>query len=351
MMRLSSLPTKSSPHLIGDIDMTQLQFEDIWHDANDYVVCHTSGSTGAPKEICLPKEFMRASARRTNEFFGIVEGSRLHTCLDFKYIASMMMTVRAEEACCRLTSEHPSSRPLAEVAKDEVIDLLSVVPVQMDWILDSPENWTGIRNILVGGSAIPSLMKRRITLSPYNVWETYGMTETASHIALRKVDGDDAPFKALDGISVDVDESGCLTVRMPDGTVLVTTDMAELTGENEFRILGRADHAVISGGIKINPEELERRLGPFIAFDYCLSSVPDGKWGEKLVMVIEAPSGMNDDELLKAAVGVRLRQYRKILELGVKSPKDVVVVSSLPRTPKGKIDRITLRKRLHGKEG
>lgn len=326
--------------------MTQKEFEDIWRDGADYVVCQTSGSTGEPKEIRLSKDFMRASARRTNDFFGIDGNSRLHTCLDFKYIASMMMTVRADEAGCELTSELPSSCPLGEVPTDERINLVSMVPAQMEWLIDSSQVWTGISNILLGGSAIPSLMRRRIALSPYTVWESYGMTETASHIALRKVDRDEVPFKTLDGISVGVTEDGCLRVTMPDGKELTTTDIAELTGENEFRILGRADHAVISGGIKIHPEALERRLGPFIAFEYCISSVPDEKWGERLVLVIEAPTESNDYTLLREAVGVRLRQYKKILELGVKSPKDVVVLSTLPRTPKGKVDRFKLKEIL-----
>lgn len=327
--------------------MTQQEFEHIWTDGADFVECHTSGSTGVPKEIRLSKEFMRASARRTNVFFGINQGSRLHTCLDFRYIASMMMTVRADVAGCLLTSETPSSHPLDGIGKDEKIDLLSVVPAQMEWILDSSQSWMKIRNILVGGSAIPSVIRRRIALSRYNVWETYGMTETASHIALRKVDENDAPFRALDGIAVEIEDDGCLVVTMPDGEKLKTTDIAQMTGVNEFRILGRSDNAVISGGIKIHPEELERRLGPFIAFDYCLSSVPDRKWGEKLVLVIEAPSDDADSVLLRKAVEVRLRQYRKILDLGVKSPKEVVVMPSLPRNSKGRIDRLSLRNILH----
>lgn len=339
---------KNIQHSIGDIDMTQQEFENIWRDDKDYVECHTSGSTGIPKKIRLSKDFMRRSARRTNEFFGIHENSRLHTCLDFKYIASMMMTVRADDAGCLLTSETPSSRPLGEIAKDERIDLLSIVPAQMEWILDSDDRWTGLGAILVGGSAIPSLMRRRIELSGYDVWESYGMTETASHIALRKVDGKEFSFKTMDGISVEVNEDGCLVVNMPEGETLTTNDIAELTGPDTFLILGRADNTVISGGIKIRPEELEGRLGPFIAFDYCISSVPDKKWGEKLVMVVETPSEDIDEELLRAAVMVRLKQYRKILELGVKSPKDVVFMSSLPRTSKGVVDRLSLRKQLHG---
>lgn len=325
------------------LKMTQEEFEKIWHDSSDYVTCHTSGSTGAPKEIQLKKDFMRKSAERTNEFFGINGESRLHTCLDFKYIASMMMTVRADVAGCRLTSEEPSSRPLAEVGEDDEIELLSVVPAQMEWILDCGKKWQGLRHILIGGSAIPSMMRRRIALSGYDAWETYGMTETASHIALRKVREEDVMFSTLSGISVEVDDNGCLVVKMPDGIRLVTNDIAEVKSPTEFKILGRADNCVISGGIKIMPEELERRLGPFIAFDYCISSVPDKKWGEKLVLVVEMPDFDMESELIRDAVDVRLRQYRKILDLGVKSPKDVVCLSELPRTANGKIDRRKLK--------
>lgn len=332
--------------------MTQDEFESIWHDGSKYVVCQTSGSTGVPKEIRLSKDFMRESARRTNRFFSVTEESRLHTCLDFRYIASKMMTVRADEAGCLLTSEEPSTRPLRNVGKDERIDLLSVVPAQMEWILDSTERWHAIRHILIGGSPIPSMMKRQIALSGYDAWETYGMTETASHIALRQVADDDRPFVALDGITVEIAEDGCLIVNLPDGERLVTNDLAEIGEHNEFRILGRADNCIISGGIKIIPEELERRLGPFIAFDYCLSSLEDKKWGEKMVLVVEYSSDEIDEALLKKAVGVRLRQYRKILNLGAKSPKDVVVVNKLPRTSNGKLDRNLLRMMLRGsKEG
>ncbi len=327
--------------------MTQKEFEEICHDGSDTVVCHTSGSTGKPKEIRLSKDYMRQSAQRTNDFFGITQKSHLHTCLDFKYIASMMMTVRADLAECQLTSEAPSSKPLGEISADEVIDLLSVVPAQMEWILDSIGRWRGLRHILIGGSAIPPMMRRRIALSGYDAWESYGMTETASHIALRKVGEEDVPFSVLPGISVELSDEECLIINMPDGTRLVTNDIAILECPGEFRILGRADNCVISGGIKIMPEELERKLGPFIAFDYCISSVPDKKWGEKLVLVVELPEDSIEEELMREAVGVRLRQYRKILDLGVKSPKDVVCVAGLPRTSNGKIDRRSLKKLLH----
>lgn len=326
--------------------MTQEEFEKIWNDKADCVECQTSGSTGKPKLIRLKKEFMRKSALRTNKFFKISKESRLHTCLDFDYIASKMMTVRADMAGCLLTSETPTSQPLENIAHDEEIDLLSVVPAQMEWILDNDGRWSGLRHLLIGGSSIPSVLRRRIALSGYDAWESYGMTETASHIALRKIEIDDIPFSTLEGISVEVNDDGCLIVNMPDGKSFVTNDIASIESPKEFRILGRADNCVISGGIKIMPEELESRLGPFIGFNYCISSIPDKKWGEKLVLVIES-SGLDiEEDLLKEAVGVRLRQYRKILNLGVKSPKEVVCVGEFPRTLNGKLDRKKLKEFL-----
>lgn len=323
--------------------MTQQEFESEWLDDNYCVVCHTSGSTGAPKEIHLEKSFMKESAGRSISFFGIDSGSRLHTCLDFRYIASKMMTVRAEMAGCRLTSEPPSNTPLVDIGSDEVISLLSVVPSQMIWLLENEGRWNGIRNVLIGGAPIPPLMRRRIATSSYNAWESYGMTETASHIALRKVSDDNVPFRTLPGVSVSVSEDSRLVIHIQGREPLLTTDIAEVLSESEFRILGRADFCVISGGVKIHPDLLESVLGPFIAFDYCISSVPDPKWGERLVLVVETGATDLPDDFLKKAVAVRLNQYKKALDLGVRTPKEIFCVRSLPRTSNGKLDREAVR--------
>ena len=324
--------------------MTQEEFKKEWNNDSDFIVCHTSGSTGVPKEIHLNKDFMRQSARRTNQFFGIDAASRLHTCLDFRYIASKMMVVRSEEAGCELTSELPSNRPLQQIADDEKITLLSVVPSQMQWILDNGCRWRGVENYLIGGAPIPSLSRRRIALSGINAWESYGMTETASHIALRRVEEDDTvPFRPLEGVEVSVDEQGCLVIEMPGLGKVTTTDLAEMTPDAGFRILGRADNCVISGGVKIIPEKLEAILGPFIAFDYCISSLPDPKWGERLVLVVRKGDADVSDDLLKNAVAVRLGQFKKSLDLGVKAPKEIIVVGEFPLTQNGKLDRKSLK--------
>lgn len=329
--------------------MTQQEFEKIWHSESEEVECLTSGSTGEPKEITLSKTFLKESAARTIDFFGIDKDSRLHTCLDFTYIASKMMTVRADLAHCLLTSEMPTNNPLAGIDPEERIDLLSIVPSQMKGLLESGIERSGIRSILVGGAPIPVGLRRMISESSYNVWETYGMTETASHIALRKVNADDTtPFKTLPGISVSSADNDCLAITIDGHEELVTNDIAKVFSKTEFLILGRADDCIISGGVKIMPQSIEESLGGFIAFDYCISSMPDAKWGERPILVFERGDSEMDEGFLRKAIGVRLNQYRKKLDLGVKAPKDVVCVDTIPRTNNGKVDRKTLRSILKG---
>ena len=135
-------------------------------------------------------------------------------------------------------------------------------------------------------------------------------------------------------------------IDMPGMEPIVTNDLAETVSETEFRILGRADNCIISGGVKIIPEELESLLGPFIAFDYYVSSVPDEKWSERLVLAVDPAGCSLDRDFLKKAILLRLGQYKTVLSLGPKSPKEVIFVESFPRTPNGKIDRVALKKKL-----
>lgn len=172
------------------------------------------------------------------------------------------------------------------------------------------------------------------------------MTETASHVALRKISDSDVPFQTLPGISVSASEDGRLVVHIQGRDPLLTSDIAEVLSDSEFRILGRADYCVISGGVKIHPELLESLLGPFIALDYCISSVPDPKWGERLVLVVETGSADLSADFIKKAVAVRLNQYKKVLDLGVRTPKEIFSISSFPRTSNGKLDRGALRSLL-----
>lgn len=265
--------------------MNYSDFAAEWKSTPDHIICRTSGSTGDPKEICLPKSEMRKSAWRTIRFFGLDSGSHLHSCVSPDYIGGKMMAVRAYETGAGLTWEKPSNRPL-EKYDGKPIDLLAVVPSQMIHILDNLHDMPEIRAVIIGGAPIPAHLRERIEESGLNAWETYGMTETASHIALRRVSATPGAFTTLDGIRTYTDSESRLVIEMDGWQRLVTNDIAEIA-ECGFTILGRYDNVIISGGKKIHPEQVEEILERELGVPVMISSMPDEKWGERVIMTIE----------------------------------------------------------------
>lgn len=296
-----------------------------WESSGLWLRCHTSGSTGAPKEIMLPKEQVRASARRTLHFFRLDAGSRFHSCLSPDYIGGKMMLIRAMESGGRFTWEKPSNRPL--LAGDGAIDLLCVVPSQMEHILDSIGSLPVIGDILIGGSPIPSALRERIAASPLRCWETYGMTETASHVAIRRVADDDVPFTPLPGIKVTANE-GCLAIDIAGWKRFETNDIVEMTPDGGFSVLGRKDNVIITGGLKVHPEDVERRLHPFLGSEIMVTGQEDAKWGSKVVLIVESCT-LTDEDILK----ICRRELHKH-----EVPKEISR-RPIPRTPNGKLKR------------
>lgn len=263
-----------------------------WNGPRPYVTAHTSGSTGTPKEIRLLKSDMRASARATIEFFGLDSRSRLHLPLSPDYIAGKMQIVRALEAGATLSVERPSNRPLsASVANTgDHISLLPVVPSQVSGVLES-EMAGRIDNLIIGGAPLSEADEQRIIAAGIRAFATYGMTETCSHVALRRLGSDN--FSALPGFSFATDSRGCLVITtstLSFGT-LATNDIAELISPTTFRWIGRFDNVINSGGLKISPEEIEKKIAPLMpgGRTFYLTSRRSGRWGEELVMVTDMP--------------------------------------------------------------
>lgn len=313
-----------------------------WKSGED-IEAHTSGSTGKPKDIVLPLSQIRRSARRTNGFFGINRHSHLHSCVSFEFIGGKMMIARSLEACCTLSFDSPSLCPTPPVNNGSRTTLMAVVPAQMDHILRNIGLFSNVDNFLIGGSSIDHRLWARIVSSDISAWESYGMTETASHIALRKIEGDaDArpPFRAFDDVVLETDDEGCLVIR--DGDILVhTNDLADILPDGSFFIKGRRDDVIISGGIKVIPQDLERRLLPFIihlARDFYVTSVPDMLWTSRLVLVC-VPVADCDASSLR----IELERILRNIPEGVVSkkiiPKEVVLADSLPMTSSGKLNR------------
>lgn len=325
----SRLTTTLHPHSI--LTPEAATFIEEWLDSDNFITARTSGSTGAPKEIRLLKSDMRSSAQATNDFFGIGPGSTLALPLSPVYIAGKMQIVRALEARCRLIAEVPSSRPLEGLdTAPGTIDMIPVVPSQLEGLLDSP-HLPRVRNVIIGGAPLSAATEGSVIKSGMQAWATYGMTETCSHVALRRL-GDDT-YAALPGISFSADPRGCLVIhssRMSFGT-LVTNDIVELVSPSAMRWLGRYDNVINSGGIKIHPEEVERIISPLLPPDarFYITSRPHPKWGQEVVMIAESsctlPPGILDS--IREALPPR------------HAPKAIITVPELPRTPGGKLLR------------
>lgn len=281
-------------------------FIDEWRNPLPYVVAHTSGSTGAPKEIRLLKADMRASARATIAFFGLTPQSVIYLPLSPDYIAGKMQIVRALEAGCGLIVEKPSNNPkLTALANGTAISLLPIVPSQTEAILSSPYRQR-IEAMIIGGAPLTPEAEKRVIDSGIRAYATYGMTETCSHVALRRL-GDDE-FTALPGFTFSLDPRGCLVINsrtLSFGT-LVTNDMVSLSSSQRFRWLGRHDNVINSGGVKIFPEEIEKLIAPLFPSGarFYVTSRPSAKWGEEAVIVTDA-TGLQPDtiERIRAIVG------------------------------------------------
>lgn len=251
--------------------MTINDFLSQWHDSRATVPVYTSGSTGKPKLMMAEKVRMEASARMTCKALGLKAGDKALVCLPMDYIAGKMMVVRSLVCDLQMISIEPKGHPMADVADDEEIDFAAMVPMQVyNSIGNEAEcrKLMAIKNILIGGGAIDKEMEQKLQKFPNAVWSSYGMTETLSHIALRKINGggeDSLWYHPLPGVEISLDADNCLVINAPAvcAEVLHTHDIAVVDnaeGNIRFRIVGRIDNVVCSGGVKIQMEEVRRDL-------------------------------------------------------------------------------------------
>lgn len=312
--------------VIHNVDDATLCFINEWNDNNDYVVAHTSGSTGKPKPIKLPKSDMALSAKATCEFFGINKSSNLVLPLSSQYIAGKMMIVRAIVSGATLWIESPSNKPLN--IDYGLIDLLPVVPSQVEHILELPI-CKNIRNLIVGGGAIHNSLENHIIESGINAYATYGMTETCSHVALRKIGNKE--YVSLPGVSFDKDPRDCLVIKTEKYSFksIVTNDVVNLIDSNRFVWVARYDNVINTGGIKIYPETIEQKLSAIIDAPFYVIGKNDVKWGNSVVLYIEDESC--DIDTIRLSASRMLDKYSM--------PKEIILVRHFERTASGKIVR------------
>lgn len=308
-----------------------------WQSESPTLSVRTSGSTGVPKVIEVEKDRMRASAQMTCDYLGLKEGDTALLCMPLQYIAGMMMVVRTAERGMKLVCVEPSNRPLRTLCKkskdvmDTPITFAAMVPSQVYETLKHKEEKEMLKRIpvlIIGGGAIDADLERTLTTFPNQIYSTYGMTETLSHIALRRMG---TPFYSpLPGVSLAQTPEGCLVIDAPSvcPTTLVTHDIVEFAEESKtphFRIIGRSDNTICSGGIKIQIEEMEATLRPVFGNTIQVTSVPDHKFGEAVVLLTTLPL---DEQKLQDTL---TNHYWR--------PKHIILIDELPLTGTGKPDR------------
>lgn len=323
--------------------MTLEEFLSEWNNGSDRVLVHTSGSTGKPKPMMVEKKRMLNSARITCDFLGLKPGDSALLCMSLDYIAGKMVVVRSIERHLHLISVSPSGHPLKDV--NEEITFAAMVPMQVYNTLQVPEKRARlcrIRHLIIGGGAIDEALEQKLKALPGDIaiWSTYGMTETLSHIALRRINGAEASewYQPFDSVRISQTDEGCLVIDAPQvcAEPLVTNDIVEIESyiynkveKLRFRIKGRKDNVICSGGIKIQIEEVEALLKPYLEKPFMIAKKKDGKFGEIAVLLTE------DEEIEKVEATVR----RLLSDHKYWIPREFLHVDQLPLTETGKPKR------------
>lgn len=293
-----------------------------WFDESDTITLTTSGTTGMPKKIVLPKQALVESAKATGHFFELGAGTSALLCMSVQFIAGKMMLVRAMQLGWQLDAITPQANPLQKVEK--TYDFAAMVPLQVANAIDKLDL---IKLLLIGGSPMTNGLRQQLRDLKINAFESYGMTETVTHIAVKSIN--EPYFNALPGVQFTCNENDCLCITAPriSSLAVETKDIINLINETQFEFLGRADSVINSGGVKLFPELIEQKLESKIQPRFYIIGKPDETWGEKVVLVIEANSYEISDTLF-----TELGKFEK--------PKEVLFYQPFQETASGKVIRI-----------
>jgi O-succinylbenzoic acid--CoA ligase len=316
-----------------------------WLAGKDRFVQSTSGSTGTPKLLEINRKQLEASATATGAFFSVNSEFKLLCCLNPAYIAGKMMLVRALVWDCEITLVEPSATPLT--TQEEPVDLVAMVPLQVETSLSSPsslEKLKAIGTVLIGGAPLSDSLHTALSKEGIAAWQTFGMTETVSHIALAPIRTGELIYEALPGVEIGVSENQCLWIQSPmsGSEKIQANDVIELRSKNTFVWLGRADFVVNSGGIKLFPEQLEKKInawmtGRYPGVLYFFFGEADERLGERLVLYVEGEASQFHLEALEEGLKKILGKYEV--------PKKINLLPGFTYTETGKINRpVTAKK-------
>ncbi len=317
---------------IPDWEKNIYQFIGELINEKDYILANSSGTTGKAKQIKLFKRELVNSAIRTKKYFNLTSSDRALLCLPVSYIAGKMMIVRAFVIGFNLKYTEPSANPFENIK--EVVDFSALTPHQLTSSIKN-ESLKKIRKIIVGGAPVSEALLQEIQRVECDIYETYGMTETCSHIAIKPLNGKNKSdfFDILPGFHVSVDNRQCLIVEAEDGTRLITNDIIQLESKR-FKWLGRFDNVINSGGIKLFPEQIEKKLATALKQDLIIASEEHNDLGEQVILLLKKKNktiSKHDISELRNIMDGILSSYER--------PKKLYLLPEFIETSSGKIKR------------
>lgn len=311
-------------------------FLEIWNNEKSTISQQSSGSTGTPKLMEIPKWKMKKSAEMTGTFFQLDQLNNSLLCISLDYIGGKMMFVRSLLFDLEIIVSDVSSNPIKDL--NERIDFAAMVPLQVETILkENPHKLDLIKYLIIGGAPVSKELEELLQERKCEAYSTYGMTETISHIALKKLNNTNSPFTAI-GETNFIELKGELVINSPQLGIenLHTNDVVELIDVHHFHWLGRKDFVINSGGVKIHPEILEEKIRNKINIgEFIISSLPDVTFGEKIIIICE---GKVFSVIKKLVDNWCFKRYEK--------PKDIYIIDSLPETKSGKLDRLAAKNKI-----
>lgn len=321
-----------------------------WFGGKQSFEITTSGSTGVPKTILVSRAQMMASARLTAQVLDLKANDSCLVCIDTKFIGGRMMLVRAFTIGMQIYAMDPSADPLLKLPAGLCVNFAAFVPYQIEAIIGSaePRALDRVEKAIIGGAPLRKSTIQKSDGFKCQLWATYGMTETVSHVALQLLNGQHKQdyFETLPAITVDLDARDCLIVNVPYlNDRILTNDLAEIISSNRFRWSGRIDNVINTGGIKVSPEKVETILQPFFestgrSLRYFVHGMEDPQLGSRVVLVMEANT--IDEEFLKSLNAFMTSTLSKF-----EIPKSALLVSKFSETGNGKINRLQTVKGFH----
>jgi O-succinylbenzoic acid--CoA ligase len=294
-----------------------------WFDDKPFIELQTSGSTGNPKVYKIKKQAMLDSALATGDFFDLKPGDTMLHCLPTNYVAGKMMFVRSFILGLDMEFVNPTSDPLKN--NEKYYDFSAMVPLQAKNSLDQLKAGK-IKKLIVGGVKVHKALEDELVKLPMEIYETYGMTETITHIAAKKIGAKN--FTVLPNVSVSINELGCLVINAKNisDELIVTNDLVNLISDTQFSWKGRIDNVINSGGVKLLPESIEEKLSTLIPRRYFIYGQDDETLGKKVVLYAEGESLDIDESVFDV-----LEKFEK--------PREIIFIPKFKETITGKILR------------